>query len=231
MSEKNILQLAALFGLATVALGVTMSFYFPQSAELADGFTKPILAFEFAKSESDLAFLTGDSTTAASNRAAMDAGHQWDMFFPIAYAGLLLMMLLRLLRHNPWLVRLGMLVTVAIVPLDIQENEVLLQITSALSNGESAAPFLADLYMATWLKWGAIGIAAGFLGCVALQAREWLSSVAGLSAGIGVLVAFLSGADAKLSELMSLLIFIFFVILTLKSWWLLRSSYSKKHSE
>ena len=54
----------------------------PREAALADGFRTPILAFEFADSLDDLAFLTGQGELAVAHRAAMDMGNKVDLIFP-----------------------------------------------------------------------------------------------------------------------------------------------------
>ena len=74
--QKYALPSAALFGIATLALGVIMLFIFPSEATLADGFRTPIIAFEFAASEADVAFLSGAGASSRANRAMMVAGHR-----------------------------------------------------------------------------------------------------------------------------------------------------------
>jgi len=49
---------SAIFGLATIFLGAILLGIFPSTAELAEGFQTPVIAFEFAKTESDLSFLS-----------------------------------------------------------------------------------------------------------------------------------------------------------------------------
>lgn len=57
--EKYAIFGAALFGIATILLGVNMLFIFPSTAELSQGFRTPINSFEFARTDADLAFLSG----------------------------------------------------------------------------------------------------------------------------------------------------------------------------
>ena len=95
---------SAVFGVATIVLGIIMLFVFPSSAELTEGFRTPIIAFEFARSDADLAFLSGSGEPAKSNRTMMNAGHRWDMIFPFAYAGFVALLLLQfVLRGQRWL--------------------------------------------------------------------------------------------------------------------------------
>ena len=138
-------------------LGVVILFTFPLSADLSEGFRTPIIAFEFAQTEGDLSFLSGNSEINRLNREKMDAGHFWDMGFPFAYGGFLALMLLQIAIDGHRFAWLGVVFALSIVPFDINENLTLLQITKALENSDSIETLLLELHIATWLKWGAIG--------------------------------------------------------------------------
>ena len=134
---------SAIFGIATIIVGIVMLFVFPISADLSEGFRTPIIAFEFAKTEADLSFLSGSSELNRLNREKMDAGHIWDMGFPFAYGGFIALMLLQIAEGGHRFVWLGVLFAVSIIPFDINENLTLLQITEALGNSASTeTPFL-----------------------------------------------------------------------------------------
>lgn len=74
-SERLLILATAVAGLATLALAIALLLSFPAAAPTAtplhQGFWTPILALEFAKTEGDLAFLTGngDGSPAVEMRA------------------------------------------------------------------------------------------------------------------------------------------------------------------
>lgn len=202
---------AACCGAATLVIAVTMFTIFPASAELNRGFWSPVLAFEFAMSEADLGFLTGSGDEATRLRAAMDAGHQWDMFFPFAYGGLLAALLVQRALGRERLMWIGVPFALATIPTDIRENLVLLDITATLARGESAVPLLPALYVATWLKWGALAVAMGVLAIGLLKHGGRVRAVLGLTGSVLIALTWLTDAYAMVAEIMGLAVFAFFL--------------------
>lgn len=217
---------SAVLGMATIILGVVLLVTFPVSAELSEGFRTPIIAFEFAKTEADLAFLSGSSEVNRLNREKMDAGHVWDMAFPFAYGGFIALMLLLIFKNGHRFVWLGMLFAVSIIPFDINENLTMLQITQALANAASIENLLIELQIATWLKWGAIGISMAVLAMGFTANKEYGSAVVSLIAALAIAACWVSNAEPSITEIMSVLTFLFFVIFSVKacvqSWALIR---------
>jgi hypothetical protein len=215
--RKYALAGAALFGIATVLLGVIMLFVFPSEATLAEGFRTPIIAFEFAESEADLAFLSGTDASSRANRAMMDAGHRWDMVFPFAYAGFIALLLLHLAaRGHRWL-WLAIPVAVLIIPLDIRENLVLTAITRALENGETIEHLLRDLHNATWLKWGAMGASLAALTLGLGADKAYVSALVSAVAALSIAACWLSGSAGSAAEMMSAAIALFFLYFTVRA--------------
>lgn len=208
---------SAAFGIATVILGVIMLFVFPSNAELSEGFRTPIIAFEFARSDADLAFLSGDGATSRLNRARMDTGHRWDMVFPFAYAGFIALLLLQIATRGQRWLGLAIPFALLIIPFDIRENTILLAITDALGNAESIELLLLELHVATWLKWGALGIsiAAVAIGCSAEKA--YLSALLAVAGAASVAICWMSGSEPAMTEAMSAAIFVFFFHFSIKS--------------
>lgn len=201
---------AALFGIATILLGVVILFIFPSTAQLTEGFRTPIIAFEFARTDADLAFLTGSEELARVNRQMMDHGHHWDTAFPFAYAGFIALLLLGLAaRGHRWL-WLGIPVALLIIPLDLRENGVLVAITQALGSGNSAI-VLQELHTATWLKWGALGISLAVLASGLLAERAFLAATVSMVAALGIAACRASGSAPRVAETMSLLTALFFL--------------------
>ncbi|MEM9650612.1 MAG: hypothetical protein AAGA65_00860 [Actinomycetota bacterium] len=210
-SDRLILWGAAGAGLATAVLGVILFLVLPGSAELSDGFRTPIIAFEFAQSDADLRFLSGDSDLSRANRDKMDQAHRWDMAFPVAYGLFLALLLVQLARSGFRPGRGFAVVALLAIPFDIWENTILLEITDVLRNGESAAGLLDDLQWATWLKWGAIGISAGAIGLGRFRERAYFTAVLGIVTLAVTAVCRLLDSDPTCVETMSLLVFVFFL--------------------
>ena len=191
---------AALCGIAMVVLSVWMLTRYPATAELTDGYRTPVLAFEFAQTPADLAFMTGDSDSAVRHRAAMAAGQQLDTAFPVAYAGLIVFLLLGQARRGRKLAWAGALIGILIVPADWQENAVMAAVLNALSAGDPVEPLLPALWTATWLKWGAIAVAMATLGLGALRERQCISGGLALLAAILIAATAALGAPGWLAE-------------------------------
>ncbi len=209
---------SAIFGLATLILGIIMLFVFPQKAELSAGFRTPIIAFEFAATDADLAFLSGDSPISRDNRDRMDAGHRWDSVFPFAYAGFVALLLLQVVARGHLWLGLAIPVALLIVPFDLWENSILLAITNALGNSTSIDVLLQELHVATWLKWGALGISIAALSTGLLAEKSYAAALVSAIAALGIGLCWLSGAKPATAEAMSLALFLFFLYFSLGSW-------------
>ncbi len=208
---------SASFGIATVLLGLIMLFVFPASAELSAGFRTPIIAFEFAKTDADLSFLSGNGETSRLNREKMDAGHRWDMVFPFAYAGFVALLLLQLATRGQRWLGLAIPVALLIIPFDIWENTILLALTRALGNAESIEMLLVELNLATWLKWGALGISIAGLAIGYSVEKAYLSALVAVVAAMSVATCWMSGTKPVMTEAMSAAIFLFFFYFSIKS--------------
>lgn len=223
---------SATCGIATLILGIIMLFVFPQQADLAAGFRTPIIAFEFATTDADLAFLSGDSQSSRHNREKMDAGHRWDMLFPFAYAGFVALLLLQLVaRGHRWLA-LAVPVALLIIPFDLRENGILLDITHALGKSASIDLLLQELHLATWLKWGALGISIAALAIGFLAEKSYASALVSLFTALGVAMCWVSGAKPAIAEAMSsalLLFFLYFTVSTCMQAWKLFSNTRETH--
>lgn len=212
MQKNNkALYLGLISGLTMIVLSGLMMNSFPQKAEIPAGFQSPIIAFEFARSEADIAYLIGDSEISEQNRAGMRAGHRWDMVFPFAYAGLLFALTL---LHSPKSRRrtIALLACVLIVPLDINENLVLLGIVDAAQWGGLTQALFDQLYIATWLKWGTIAVAVAFLAVAYAQQSKWLRCVLASAYTLLALAALTFNSPAQLVELMALFLGVFFLV-------------------
>jgi len=207
----------AAFAVATIGLAAVMLTVFPATAELTRGFRTPVLAFELALSEQDLAFLAGPGEAAARARARMDAGHRWDTVFPFAYGGFVALLLVQLARRHERLMWLGVPFALATIPTDLWENAILVDITAALGRGDPAAPLLPALYVATWLKWGVLAVALGVLAIGYLRKRARITGALAATSAGAIGLTWMARANGALAELMTVLLFAFFLAAAVRS--------------
>ena len=100
---------------------------------------------EFAKTEADLTFLSGTGEVEALNREKMDAGHKWDMIFPFAYAGFIVLLLVQLSNVKRRFVWIGVLfVLLLIIPFDIKEDLGLITIAESINGSISIDVLLLE---------------------------------------------------------------------------------------
>jgi hypothetical protein len=174
-----------LFALSAVTLGLSLacSSAFPATADLTDGWRTPILAAELARTTADLAFMAGPDHEPI--RAAMDAGHVYDSFFPFAYGSLLFVSAWTARAHGVARVALGC--APLAIGMDLRENSVLMDITGILRAGGDPEPLLGALFVATWATWCAIGTALGTIGLTIphiVAEAPWLASPGRVIGGV-----------------------------------------------
>jgi hypothetical protein len=216
--NKTLTLATAIAALLTVVISLTIGAIMPSSAKLTLGLKTPIIAFEFARTEKDLEFLSGPEETPSTYRDQMDEGHIWDMIFPFAYAGLLALVVLELVSVGQKTLWIGVAVAVAIVPFDLYENSLLLGITDALRNGQTPANLLEALHLATWLKWGAIAGAALTIAIGFFHQRNIISSFVCLATPCSALVCKAMDSAPTSTEIMAIMTIVLFAWLTLQSW-------------
>lgn len=211
--QQLLIHSTSAFGIVTIVLLCT----FPITADLAQGFHTPIIAFEFAKSEADLSFLISNSELSVLNRNAMDNGHFWDMGFPFAYGGFIALALLQLANQVHRILLLGTAVAILIIPFDIQENLVLLDITEALGQSADTTTSLSALAEATWLKWGALGASIFILAIGYGLAKHCATAALSFLTATSIGVCWISKGEPIAAEIMSASVAILFMFLTTKS--------------
>lgn len=172
-------------GILTLVYTIVLSSVLPSEAAGIGDYQSPILAFEFAETADDLAFLAGDAN--AGMRAAMDEGNTYDMAYPFLYGGLMAFWLLAFARKGNPMAWAGLVAAVLIIPADINENMVMLAITDVLGRAEDPTPLLPVLVIATWIKWGLIAFAALILAIHFLKARWFVGVGLGALAGLSLL--------------------------------------------
>jgi hypothetical protein len=214
-ANKKIVWASVIVGLLMIFISLRMMLIFPSQAPLPAGFSSPIIAFEFAKSPADIAYLSGDSIESSEFRDRMRKGHHWDMAFPFAYAGFLFLLLLSGYKKGHTLSLVGMLTAVSIIAFDINENLVLLGLVEASQYNSLQADLFSSLHIATWLKWGAIAVVVFTLVLQYVKNRRWLLALAAsiyvALAAVGFFVDSMIATKPKLLELMALSLSVYFM--------------------
>ncbi len=188
--------------LLLVALTGALQAVAPRGGTLNRGYVTPILAIELAQTAEDVAFLAGDGE-AAERRAALDLSSYVDMLFPLAYAGLIALLLLPAARRGEPVARAGIAFAAVTYPFDVAENLTLLALTDALGAGADPGGALGWLFYATWVKWLALGGALLCLAAVAWRGSKVAALFLALPAPIAV-ATLVAGAPGALGEAMGL---------------------------
>lgn len=189
-------------------------------APLPAGFMTPVLAYEFAAAETEVATLfeplgqpDGDAV-----RAAMDRVNRLDFLYILLYGGFLATFALTCARLTGQRLFLAAAVlAVGIMVADVLENAQLLTMTARLGT-QSLTPYLARLHWFTWLKWG--GLALWFLLMRPYFGRAGrFGQFIGLASVLPLLLGVVAYVRPGLaSELFALAIGLLFVLLTVYAW-------------
>jgi len=206
--------LCAVFTVWTIVLVVQFGDEsLPPGAPMAEGFETPILALEFAGSESDLAFLEGE--VGAPLRQEMQRVQALDFWFPIAYAGLAFWFFIGAFLRGQKLAVIGVLLAMATIFADWNENAAIDAMLIMMNDGASAASLLPDLAIGTWIKWGLIAAyALWFAILMGLEKRRILALPGLLPAGL-IVAAGITGGSPMLIEMISLPLALLFLTILL----------------
>lgn len=219
---------SSIFGLGAVVMTLLLSAVGPRpTSPLPAGFITPVLAFEFAEREAEVAalFAPAGQPTGDTVRADMDRVNRLDFLYIALYGGCLLAFALtcfRLTGQRLYLVAAAL--AVAIMAADVLENVQLLAITRLMDDGDVSpilaqlTPLLNRLRLFTWLKWGGLAIfflllIPYFRGLTGPWRWVWLISL--LPALLAVVANFARGLP---NELMALAIGLLFLLLTVYAW-------------
>ena len=216
---------SAVIGVAAAIVGVALAVVLPSSSPgMPEGFTNPILAFEFARAPEDILTLFGPDDTPARREtvAAMDLGNKIDFLFLALYSLFLLMFSLAAARlHDSKWLYVGAACAVVVALGDALENLQLLALTAALDDG-AFEPALSRLRVFTWIKWGGLAaifavlapfLVTGRAGAGASRGAGLIARIAGaacvITAGLGALAA----ALGRWEEVYALAVAVVFVLL------------------
>ena len=155
-----------LLGLAVILVSVVLMFIFPgKSGRMPDGFTVPIIAFEFMQTRDEVESLFGAPGSGERKElaAAMDLGNYLDFGYMVLYSLFLLLFSLQAARESgARYLNAGAVIALAVLAGDVLENLQLLGITAGLGSGDYLNELLL-LQKFTWLKWGGLALAFGLL--------------------------------------------------------------------
>lgn len=213
--------ISGILGLGAVVMTLLLSAVGPRpAAPLPAGFITPVLAFEFATTEDEVAALFAPVGQPAGDvvRATMDRVNRLDFLYIALYGGCLLAFSLvcyRLTGQRVYLLAAGL--AVGIMAADVLENVQLLAITRELG----ARPIddrLARLRLFTWLKWGGLALWFSIMRFYFLRTGRFGRFVGWVSVFpllLGIASFTLPGL---MSELFALSIGLLFLLLTLYAW-------------
>lgn len=221
MKPANLAFLSAFgFTAAVIVFVVLFGQTMPQTAAgMAEGFETPILALEFANSHDDLAFVRAEE--AGGLRSAFMAGQALDVRFPLAYGGLMIVVLAGLALRGRPLAWVGVLAAAIAIPADWWENAVIHQI---LIDPEGAPAHLPALAASTFTKWFAISGAAAIFALATFRQGWWPLSILALPCAIAWPVVAVMGSPGGLAELGSTATTVFFLTLPITAGWALYRS-------
>ncbi|NYF30926.1 hypothetical protein [Sphingopyxis sp. JAI108] len=167
---------ALAFGIATLLFGFYLGQVFPQTGhDIAPGYGSPVLAFEFAGSQSDLEAIFGFFTDPqqVTRLAAMRAGNEGDYLYMLLYAGFLASGCFALWRE----LRLRALLATSLLPVaaalcDAWENWLLLDIQAAFTLGDYS-PAMASLPYPVAAKFLLLAATNVMIGAAATRLGRW----------------------------------------------------------
>ncbi|MCK5536368.1 MAG: hypothetical protein KAI79_06040 [Bacteroidales bacterium] len=158
--------IAVTIGFVLLFYAIFLNLIFPQSAAIMpEGFSSPIIAFEFADTEAEIIGLFSFSDTKQKLEfiGGMIFGNYFDFGYMFVYS-MFLASILWWIRTNKKLkfsALLYILIFISFIS-DGIENYYLLSITEAVRVNESFVHFIPFLHAITWVKWGVLAVIFSF---------------------------------------------------------------------
>jgi len=148
-------------GLLVIGMSIVLLIVFPSKAPwMMDGFSTPIIAFEFVQSQSEVCRLFGlpDSPDQLSMTQAMiramDFGNRLDYIYMVLYTSFLFFFSFVCAKNTgKRYYYAGSLLSLVILVADALENIQLLRITAKITSQDFGKE-LSLLHCFTWIKWG-----------------------------------------------------------------------------
>lgn len=165
MENQKLNLLTLLLGGGIVIISLVLQFIFPSEiAWMPEGFSSPIIAFEFLlTSEEVLRFFGPPGEARDSWVEAMVSGHKVDGLYLVVYGFFIVVWGWRAQRSSGHRFFFGVMALAVLASVsDLFENRQLVQMATSLEAGVFDQP-LKKLFLFTWLKWGSLTLALGGL--------------------------------------------------------------------
>lgn len=178
MDNRKWKLLIVLLGLGMLVLaGMVRSAYPAEIAWMPEGFSSPVLAFEFIQTNEEVLKLFGsDIQKRDESVAAMNHGHKVDIFFLLFYSLFIITLAGYYLRRTgaKWLYIVIFLSVIAGI-CDVLENVQLAEIDNNLESKEFGES-LRYLFLFTWLKWGSLALALSGMALYNIK-KSWFGKI------------------------------------------------------
>lgn len=178
-----------IFAIAVALTSLLLGTLFPSKvAWLPEGFTVPIIAYEFLLTNAEVSQFFGPPTEQRTEWiTGMYQGHRWDTLYLVLYGSFLALWGGYAVKQSQqkWFYIISVLALIAAIS-DVFENRQLVAILDILETGRFDQE-LNRLFIFTWLKWGSLTIALAGLSLFTIQ-KGWLGKI---HLGIGVLTLIL----------------------------------------
>ncbi len=222
--------LILILGLGIIVLSLVLRSIFPSTvAWMPEGFSTPIIAYEFLlSSEEVLKFFGPAGPLRDSWVESMVTGHKVDTVYLLVY-GLFLVswgwLALKKSGRNFYFAIILLAVMASVC--DWFENKQLVQMATALETQDFDKP-LKLLLLFTWLKWGSLALALGGLSAY-LWAKGWLGKIYSLVSVLTIVLGFMAFLNRSIiNTYFTLGITVLFLLLIVLAVWQIWSGESKK---
>ena len=209
---------SGIIGIALIVIGVIITVIGPgRSAELADGFFTPVIAFEFAAEAEDVIRVFGEANSPEREEIVrtMSNSTRLDFLFLILYGAFLFTFSITCASMTGNRVYyLPALLSILAPIFDIFENLQLLSIMGQIGSGEFVSE-LTYLRFYTWMKWGALALIFSLLVPFFRTAGtfgRFLSIIAVVPLVLGILSFLNPGLLNELFALSTVLMFMLMII-------------------
>ncbi|HPJ33716.1 MAG TPA: hypothetical protein PK358_02700 [Spirochaetota bacterium] len=215
---KRSFLIPGITGTAVVIMSIFLLTVFPGKAgKLPEGFSTPVIAFEFIKNADEARELFNVPDPAKSRYIidAMDRGNRLDFIYMVLYSSFLFLFSRKAFKvSRRKLLPAVMILSFIILTGDFLENIQLLAITSKLQNGDFSGE-IKLLRIFTWQKWGGLAISCTLLAPYFIKGNLFSKAIAvcGISTGALGLAAFMH--RSILNEIFSLFTGITFALITI----------------
>lgn len=157
-----------------IIINVVMAQFFPQEvAKMPDGFSTPIIAYEFLQTPEEVVQFFGSDTTKREEWiTGMDNGHKVDYIYLLFYSAFLGLWgwIAAKRTGNNLFYMIPILAIIAGIA-DLFENLQLMELTQLLEGGAMEGT-LHKLFVFTWIKWGCLALGLAGLS-IYLYPRNW----------------------------------------------------------